>query len=142
MSSASRAFETQRRESLFNQPSANDAGAGAGVSPPWQKIRPNEVPPMMFQLRFRSGEMISFAYSDLREIRVRDAGYVQFGVLGMARMLITIEGRHLMELAECLGSGLIRWMQEEDERETERPETNGAITAIQIEIVKRGKTTQ
>jgi hypothetical protein len=135
MSSASRAFETQRRESLFNQPSANDAGAGA--SPSWQKLRPNEVPPMMFQLRFRNGEMHSFAYSDLREIHVRDAGRIELGVLGMAKLRILIDGRNLSELAECLGCGLIRWMQEDDEREIDRPETSGCITSIEIETLNK-----
>ena len=105
MSIASRAFETQRRESIFNPPTANDAGAN--VKPPWQKIRPGEIPPMMFQLRFRCGEMLSYAYSDLRQIRFRDAGHVELGVMGMAKLQITIEGRNLGELAECLGSGLI-----------------------------------
>lgn len=136
MSIASRAFETQRRESLFNQPSANDTGAGA--PPPWHKIRPNEIPPMMFQLRLRSGVMHSFAYSDLREIHLLNAGRIELGVLGMAKMQISIDGRNLGELAECLGYGLIRWMQEEDDREVDRPETSGCINSIQIEVISNG----
>lgn len=133
MSSASRAFETQRRESLFNQPSANDPGEN--IKPPWHKVRQGEIPPMMFQIRFRSGEIVSFAYSDLREIRVRNAGHIELGILGMAKIRIIVEGRNLGELAECLGCGLIRWMQEEDDREIDRPETSGCIATIQIETI-------
>lgn len=134
MALVTRAFEDHRRESIFQRASANDANGG-DANPPWQKIRAGEMPPLMFQLRLRSGEMIAFAYSDLREVRFRDAGFIQFGVLGMSKMLITVEGRNLLDLYECLGSGLIRWMREVDEREVERPETSGAIASIQIEPI-------
>lgn len=141
MSMASRTLDDRRREMIFQRASANDA-AGSDANPPWQKIRAGEMPPMMFQLRFRSGEMFAFAYSDLREIHVRDAGRIQFGVLGMSRLVVTVEGRNLWELAECLGSGLIRWMREVDEREVDRPETSGCITELRIEVLERGGTTE
>jgi len=135
MSIASKAFAENRREQLFRKAPVQD-NVEPTHSKPWLQIRNGEMPPVMFQLRFQNGEVISYAYSDLREIRFRDAGYVQLGIIGMTRMLITIEGRHLRELAEAMGSGLIRWIEESDERDFGRPETSPAITEITIEQVQ------
>ena len=132
MPSASKAFADQRREELFRHVPDSRPSA-AEVSPPWLIMRNGELPPMMFQLRMAQGEQLSFAYSDLREVRFRDAGFLQLGVYGMSRLLITIEGRHLRELADALGCGLVRWLQVADERELDRPESSPCIDAISIE---------
>jgi hypothetical protein len=91
------------------------------------------MPPMMFQLRLSSGEIISYPYSDLRQVRYRDAGYVQLHVLGIDRTVVTIEGRLLRELSEYLSRGLIRWIQETDERDVDIPESCPSIVRITVE---------
>ncbi|WP_437207111.1 hypothetical protein [Planctomicrobium sp. SH664] len=133
MKSAARAFADQRREEIFGNRPQSLLQPAAPPPTPWQSIRSGEMPPLMFQLRFRTGETISYAYSDLREIRVRDAGRVQLGIQGLSKLLITIEGRHLRDLGELIGSGLLRWLQETDERTIDIPEESPCITAIMIE---------
>jgi len=136
MALASRAFADQRREEIFrNRP--QPVLQTVATPPPWQSIQSGEMPPLMLQFRLRSGETISYAYHDLREIRVRDAGHIQLGLVGMSKLLITIEGRHLRELAEFIGSGLVRWVQESDERALDVPESSPWITSILIEQVAR-----
>lgn len=127
-----RAFDDQRREQLF-RPRSQPANQSTAAGTPWQTVRNGEMPPLMFQLRFRDGRITSFAYSDLREIRYRDAGCLQLGLCGMSRLLVTIEGRHLRELVELLGNGLVYWMQEADERDLETPESSPAITTLTVE---------
>lgn len=131
-STMAKAFDDRRREELFRprpQPANQSTAAGAS----WQTVRNGEMPPLMFQLRFRDGRIRSFAYSDLREIRYRDAGSIQLGLCGMSRLLVTIEGRHLRELVELLGNGLVYWLQEADARDVETPETSPSITAVTVE---------
>lgn len=135
MSTASKAFAESRREQLFRTVPSQPKDAD-NDSKSWHHVRSGEMPPVMFQLRLRTGEVISYPYSDLREIRLRDAGYIQLGVLGMSKILVTIEGRHLRELSEGLGCGLIRWMAESDERDADRPESVPAITGISVETVQ------
>ncbi len=131
-SSMARAFDDQRREQLF-RPRAQPANQSKADGAPWQTVRNGEMPPLMFQLRFRDGRINGYAYSDLREIRYRDAGYLQLGLCGMSRQLVTIEGRHLRELVELLGNGLVYWLQEADERDVDTPENRPAITALTVE---------
>lgn len=133
MSSAAKAFAESRREQLFRTVPSSQPNREITASKPWHLIRTGEMPPVMFQLRFRSGEVISYAYSDLREIRFRDAGFVQLGIMGMTRVLVTVEGRHLRELSEGLGSGVVRWLAENDDRDLDRPESSPEITEISIE---------
>lgn len=131
MRSASRAFADERREQLFRD--RPQAAATPDIERPWHTIQSAEMPPLMLQLRFRNGQMVSYAYGDLREIRYRDAGYLQLGIYGLSRVLVTIEGRHLRELAEALGCGLVRWLAEGDD--LDRPEAAPAITSIVIEPI-------
>jgi hypothetical protein len=132
MALASRAFADQRREEVFqNRPRAVPPVVGAPL--PWQSIQSGEMPPLMLQFRLQTGETVSYAYHDIREIRVRDAGSLQLGLVGLSRLLVTIEGRHLRELAELIGSGLVRWVQEADERADDLPEPSPCITSISIE---------
>lgn len=105
---------------------------------PYGKIRNGELPPMMFQIRLNNGQTISFAYSDVREIRSRDAGFVQIGVFAMSRVMITIEGRNLTELTNLLGMAMIRWISEADPRGEERPETSPEIDCVRVEPIDVG----
>ena len=131
MTSAAKAFADQRRELLFRQPPSPPKLVPAEILP-WQIAKGGELPPVMFQLRYQDGSITSYAYSDLREIRYRDAGHIELGISGLTRMLITIEGRHLRELAEYLGSGMVYWVQEADERDVDIPESKPCITSITV----------
>ncbi len=88
---------------------------------------------MMLQLRLANGEMLSYSYSDIRQIRVRDAGYVQLFVAGFTQTVITLEGRLLTGLADDIGSGMIRWIEEAEERDIDKPEASPSIISILIE---------
>lgn len=131
MTRPAQAFAEHRGGNI--RPIGGDSPEKDGVSPPYSPVRSGEMPPMMFQIRLCNGQTISFAYSDIREIRSRDAGHVQIGVLAMNRVLITIEGRHLRELANLIGMAKIRWIEEADERAEERPEDSPEIVAIRVE---------
>ena len=135
MALVSRAFADQRREEIFRKGPQAVTVAAPAPAVPWQSISSGEMPPLMLQFRLRSGETISYSYHDIREIRVRDAGRVQLGLIGMFKLQVTIEGRHLRELGELIASGLVRWMQETDERSDEAPETSPCITSIAIERI-------
>ncbi len=102
---------------------------------PWQKLNPAEMMPMMFSLQFCNGSIVSFAYSDLREFRVRDSGHVILSLFGMEKYRVTIEGRNLGELAHLLGLGRIRWAAERDPRAAQQPESEASISQIAVEAL-------
>jgi hypothetical protein len=130
MQSAARAFPDNRHELLFRQ--LSPAPVAAAIDPPWQIAKGGELPPIMFQLRFQDGRIISFAYGDLREIHYRDAGHLELRIRGMQPISVTIQGRHLRELAEYLGSGMVYWLQEADERDVDTPEAVPCVISISI----------
>jgi hypothetical protein len=105
----------------------------SGEEPPWQRSHPHDGPPIMFQMQFHDGRIVSYAYSDLRETRLRDAGHLQLCVYGMEKYHITIEGRHLTELASLIGMGRIKSVIEMGPRTYERPEAGPSIDKITIE---------
>lgn len=102
---------------------------------PWKRSSPTEPPPMMFQVQFRNGNIISYAYADLRETRLRDAGYLQLCILGMEKYHLTIEGRNLVELANLLGIGKIKSLEELGTGRFDRPESAPSIDSIKIETL-------
>ncbi len=104
---------------------------------PWQAIRDGELPPMMFQLRFRDGHMESYAYSDIREVHCRDAGLVQVFLYSMTKKAITFEGRHLKELANLFCIASLRSIHEADERDIDRPENSPEVTKIIVETIEK-----
>lgn len=132
MSQVSQAFDSHRDGSLFGAVPANTQQRESG--PAWEPVQHGALPPMMFQLRFRDGHMVSYAFSDLREVRYRDAGYLQLGILGLERVVVTIEGRHLRKLADLLACGMVRWIEETDEYDVDRPETEPAIAQITVAV--------
>ena len=83
----------------------------------------------------RSGEVVSFPYSDLREIRLCDAGLIQLAVMGIAHYRITITGRLLRELATLLGLGRVRSLHVANPRDVTRPEEMPTIESVVIEVV-------
>ncbi|QDU98590.1 hypothetical protein [Lignipirellula cremea] len=99
----------------------------------WARLREGELPPMMFQMRLSDGRLVSYPYSDLREIRCRDAGRVQLFLLGLERLVVTIEGRRLRELANLLSRAMILWIEEADPRDLSKPESVPEIVKISIE---------
>ena len=105
------------------------------ISVPWKRALPTEPPPMMFQVRFKNGRVVSYAYADLRETRLRDAGYLQLCILGMEKYHLTIEGRNLTELANLIGGGKIKSFEELGPRTFDRPESSPSIDTIQIETL-------
>lgn len=100
---------------------------------PWVTVAKNAMPPMMFQLCFTDGQMVGFAYNDLRELRCRDAGRLELLVQGIAPQRIVIQGRHLHELAKQFTLASVVRVQEGDPRRDEAPETAPEIVKITIE---------
>jgi hypothetical protein len=107
----------------------------ASLEAPWKRAGPTEAPPMMFQVRFRDGRVISYAYADLRETRLRDAGHLQLCLLGMEKYHLTIEGRHLTELNTLIGAGKIKSLHELGPRNFDRPESAASIDSITVETL-------
>jgi hypothetical protein len=101
--------------------------------PPWTKASPGELPPMMFRIEFIDGRVTSYAYSDLRETRMRDRGMLQLFIFGMEKYVVTIRGRHLDELAKLIGLGRIRSLSVADPRRTDQRDENPSITEVVIE---------
>lgn len=137
MTRPAKAFAEQNFRSGMgaNLRSISGQSANNDDASPYCRVGSGELPPMMLQIRLADGQSISFAYSDIREIRCRDAGHVQLGIFAMTRVTVTIEGRHLRELSNLLGMAMVRWMEEADERDNERPETEPEIVSIRVEAV-------
>lgn len=132
MAKAARAFQEQRDGNVLRGlpgrlPSSNQDRL------PWGQIHESELPPMMFQLRRRDGQMTSFPYGCLVEIHLRDAGYVQLFIAGRKNLTVTLEGRHLRELANLLGQASVTWIEEADPRDIGKPESTPEVTSILIE---------
>lgn len=119
-------------ENSQSMPSLTEEGAPTA---PWKRSSPTEPPPMMFQVRFCDGRVISYSYADLRETRMRDAGYLQLCILGMEKYHLTIEGRNLTELANLLGMGKIKSFEELGPRTFDRPEAAPTINTIRVDTL-------
>ena len=102
---------------------------------PWERATPHDPPLMMFQICFSDGRRVSFAYSDLREIRCRDAGHITVGIYGLEKYHLTIEGRNLDELHSLLSMARIKSVIELGSRTFDRPEDSPCIDRIQIEAL-------
>lgn len=133
MSRVSPVFDSSRREDIFRTVPQPQEQEPLESPTPWQRIQGNQMPPMMLQLRLANGEAMAYSYSDIRQIRVRDAGFIQLFVAGFTRVVITLEGRLLQDLAQGIGSGMIQWVQEADDRDVDCPESDPAIVGISID---------
>lgn len=116
--------------SISSQSVANDA-----LELPWKRCSHTDPPLIMFQVEFYNGQTISYAYADLREIRMRDAGYLQLCIYGMEKYHVSIRGRHLKELANWIGKGKIKSLSEMGRRSFDHPETSPSIDSITVETL-------
>lgn len=118
-----------------NENAAGGAALGAAAKPPWKRTTPTEPSPLMFQVQFCHGGATSYAYCDLREVRIRDAGFLQVGLLGMEKLVISIAGRNLTELGELLAAGRVKSLTELGPRTFDRPEASPSIDKITVEAI-------
>ena len=128
MAKAARTFEERTHQNLLR---AVRQAKPEDCEPPWELVPGNAMPPMMFELRSRDGSTTSYPYGDVRMIRSPDAGCVELYLLSMEKLLVTIKGRHLRDLARSFNSGMVRWVEEGDHRDL-RPEEAPSITEIDI----------
>jgi hypothetical protein len=136
MAEISRAFDENTGRNILHQLPQSIANAANEPHSPWQAIRDGELPPMMFQLRFRDGHMESYAFSDIREVHCRDAGCVQILLHSICKKCITFEGRHLKELANLFCIASLRSIHEADDRDLNRPESSPEVTQIVVEAIE------
>ena len=102
---------------------------------PWQALAPAEPLPMMFRLELCSGRCVSYAYSDLREVRTIGAGRVELMILGMEKIRVSLTGRHLVDLAHAIAAGRIRSVTQTDPRDFSIGEGDPAIDQIDVETL-------
>ena len=137
MNNVARVFDENNGKSILHRlPQSIGQNATAPYCP-WNAIGENEIPPMMFQLRFRDGHMESYNYSDIREIHCRDAGRVEIYLHSMTKKSITFEGRHLKELANLFCIASLRSILEADERDVDRPESSPEIMQILVQEIEQ-----
>lgn len=124
------------RNSASNENRIGDQQLTDGSSdcdPPWELIKPSEPTPIMFQLQRANGNIFSYAYCDLREMRLLSAGYLQLFIYGMEKYLISIQGRHLTEFAKLMGMCRVKSFEELGKRTYGLPETSPSIDLVTIE---------
>ena len=102
---------------------------------PWKKLHANEITPLTFEVRHRSGEITTFPYSDFRGTRLLNAGYLIVNIYSMEKYHVIVEGRNLAELARHLSLGRIQWFGETPNIGYELPETDPHIETITIEAL-------
>lgn len=102
---------------------------------PWECVQDKEGLPNFFRIRFHDGRRISFAYSDLREIRMIHAGHLVIGLYGMEKYHIVLEGRRLEELARMLEINRVKSLFEDGPRAFERDESKPAIDRCTVETL-------
>ncbi len=103
---------------------------------PWVEVRDDEMPPMMFQIWMSNGRIQSYTYNDLHEVHCPDAGCVELYLYSFDKLLITLEGRHLRELAHLFSCACVRSLHEADPRDLDVPERDPEITSISIEVIE------
>lgn len=136
MAEISRAFQENGGGSVFQSTDGESIKIDR-TQLPWRIVSEAQMPPMMFQLRMHDGTQESFPYGDIRRIRCRDAGMIQMETFSSPRTVLTIEGRHLRELAAYLGNAMILWIEETDPRSVDRPEQLPTVTKIRIELTPK-----
>lgn len=137
MADVARIFDENNGRNILHRLPQTSTQSLAKNDYPWHAIRDGELPPMMFQLRFRDGHMESYSYNDIREVHCRDAGLVKVFLHSMSKKSITFEGRHLKELANLFCVASLRSIHEADERDIGRPESSPEITRISVEEIEQ-----
>ena len=123
-------------QTAFHQQSISGQSiAKKEVKKPWQVALANEVPLMMFTLEMCNGTEVSYAYSDLRETRLLSNDYLQLGLWGYEKYLITIEGKDLKELAACIRKGTVKSIRELGLRTFDHPADLPAIDKIDVQTL-------
>jgi hypothetical protein len=107
------------------------------VELPWGRLRDDELPPLLFQLRLRDGTTICYPYSDVREVRCLNAGNIQIVVVGLEPLLITVAGRHLYDLADLFSRAAVTWVREADSRDLGKPESMPEIVGISVQTLPK-----
>lgn len=102
---------------------------------PWKILRGSDISPMCFEILFSNGQIETFAYSDFRGAKLLNNGYAVLRVLGMEKMHIVIEGRHLKELVSHISLGKIISMQESPNHGYERSEDQPHIEKITVDVL-------
>lgn len=128
MQTVARVFDAQNTGSTQHTPVPPGTAS-------WEATAANQMPPMMLQLRRHDGSMISFSYSDVREVHASHAGLVELYLVAMRKTLVRIEGRRLTELANLITAGMVRWVQEADPRDYDLPEESPAVLSITIKAL-------
>lgn len=123
-------FPSNENQSFFALPKAE-----TDETPPWKILNVREPTPMSFEIRFRDGHIEAFAYSDFRGAKLVNPGYLIVGLIGMEKMHIVVEGRHLRELSRHLSLGRIDWLGESANRGHEPVEELPHIERIQVDIL-------
>lgn len=129
MNNMARAFDAQTNRQIMPRiPTEQDNQAV-----PWEITAEGSMPLMMFQLCFHDDSIRSFAYSDLREIDSPHAGQIKLLLQSMGKLMITIEGRHLRDLAGWFSAGKVQSIREADPRDFNSQESQPEITHITVE---------
>ncbi|GAB5407155.1 MAG: hypothetical protein Aurels2KO_53860 [Aureliella sp.] len=102
---------------------------------PWNILRGSDISPMCFEVQFANGELETFAYSDFRGAKLLHNGYAVLRVLGMEKMHIVIEGRHLKELVKHISLGKILSIQESPNHGYQRSEEQPHIEKITVDVL-------
>tara|TARA_R110002049_G_C9174280_1_gene562386 strand:+ start:6545 stop:6958 length:414 start_codon:yes stop_codon:yes gene_type:complete len=131
MSKIASTFDHHGRDHLF-RPASEAPEPARKVELPWVSIHAAGRPPLMFDLAFRDGAIVSFSYNDIRMIDYRDAGKLQL-VVGMDRTRVSIEGRHLAELRAHLSRGMLLSVRESDDDTIYGDEDLPAVERIVVE---------
>ena len=121
-------FPSDSESALKSRTLANDS-----AEPPWKRCGPSEPPLMFFQIARLNGNVVSYAYCDLREMRLLSPGLLQLCILGMEKYLITISGRHLTELANMMSQAKVKSIVEVGPGTFEVPEASPSVDKITIE---------
>ncbi len=132
MGNVARDFDQLTHQGVVRSLPYNDEGVDKENSA-WEALPIGGMPPLMFQVRFSDGSFNAYAFSDLREVHCPHAGAINLHLFAMAKLVIRIEGRHLLELARGFSCAGIRWIQESDPRNTDNQyELHWSETAKQI----------
>lgn len=123
-------FPTNDRRPAMRVASSNDQ-KGA----PWEVVQNKEPLPNFFRLRLHDGRQLSFAYADLREIRLIHAGHLVLCLYGMEKYHIVLEGRRLEVLASQIELNRVKSFTEDGPRAFERDETQPAIDTVRVETL-------
>lgn len=107
--------------------------ANDSLEPPWRRAERHDQPLMFFHIERLNGNVVSYSYCDLRELRLHSPALLQLCIMGMEKYLVTISGRHLTDLADQISMAKIKSIVEVGPGTFELPEGGPSIDKITIE---------